>query len=261
MSYSSEQISEFMEAFQNRTERLYHLQTECLSSYKPSDGDKVREYLFHGVSRRLGLLRYAVTNVFSDFPLATNEKLNREILLRVQVTLQAFFINLIGVFDNFAWCYLHLHRLEEKVRGQNVDMFKERMQSVLPPEISSYLVSEQTQKWHANYFKNYRDALAHRIPLYVPPAIFTKEEGKRYEEIQEKINEAITRHEFDLADVLKLEQDTLGSPSFVFMHSFSEEGATGPLFLHPQMLRDAETVVEFGNLFLKHWRDGPPPAE
>jgi hypothetical protein len=36
------------------------------------------------------------------------------------------------------------------------------------------------QTWYTEYSKNYRDALAHRIPLYVPPSALNKEEQEEY---------------------------------------------------------------------------------
>jgi len=259
MKYSRAQIEEMEEAVGDRLEGLTRLQRRCLSSPKSSDPESVREYMFHGVSRRLGILRHTISSVFSEFPTTTTDKLERDVLMRVQVNLHAFYINLIGTFDNLAWCYVHLHNVD--VGGPlNVDMFKGKMQQALPPQIATYLTSTETENWHKSYLKNYRDALAHRIPLYVPPFILLEDEAERYNELDEKINEAITAHEFELVDQLKEEQNSLGSPSLMFSHSYYEKGATGPLILHPQMIADTATMIEFGNLFLDHWRIPPIPV-
>lgn len=259
MPFSPEKVIELTEAFDERTDKLRRIKGACVMEYRVTDGDKVREYLHHGVSRRFGILWYAITNVFQDFPVATTEKLDRDALMRVQINLQAFFINAIGVFDNFAWCYIYLHKLEGRIGGpQNVDMFKSKMQALLPPALKSYLTSAQTKNWYEDYFKAYRDALAHRIPLYIPPYTYTPDEKDRAEELQTRRNKAIEDHDFALVDALGIEREGLGSPSFFFAQSFTEKP---PLILHPQMLVDAETVVEFGNLFLEHWREGPQPAE
>lgn len=75
--------------------------------------------------------------------------------MRVQINLQAFFINLIGVFDNWAWSYVYLHSAEATVGGKHgVDMFKEATQRILPAELSLYLGSTQTKDWHSRYLKN-----------------------------------------------------------------------------------------------------------
>ncbi|WP_241047134.1 hypothetical protein [Pseudoxanthomonas sp. LH2527] len=258
MKYSKEQIRELESTVGDRLEGLTRLKRKCITSPGPGDPPAVAEYMHHGVSRRLGMLVHTIASVFSEFPTTTTAKLERDVLMRVQANLHAFYINLVGTFDNFAWCYVHLHSLD--VGGPlNVDMFKPKLQQRLPPDVSSYLASDETQNWHKNYLKNYRDALAHRIPMYVPSSAFVEDEGKRYKELEAQINEAIMSHEFDLVDRLRNEQDALGSPSFMFAHSFYEKGATGPLILHPQMLVDTATVIEFGNLFLDHWRTPPVP--
>ena len=54
--------------------------------------------------------------------------------------------------------------------------------------------------------------------------------------------------------VLLFREAELGSPSFVFVHSLQEEGVK-PVVIHPQLLADGNTVVEFGNLFMDHWHE------
>ena len=49
--------------------------------------------------------------------------------------------------------------------------------------LADYLAPGDTQKWHSEYAKEYRDALAHRIPLYVPLFRLTDDDKKRFEEI------------------------------------------------------------------------------
>ena len=51
-----------------------------------------------------------------------------------------------------------------------------------------YLNSEPIINWYSDYSKNYRDALAHRIPLYVPPSVLNKDDEKEYFELENKKN-------------------------------------------------------------------------
>jgi hypothetical protein len=58
----------------------------------------------------------------------------------VQINLHAFVINLSGVFDNWAWAFIHRHDLLRNVGGKtNVGMFKEATQRLLPAALSDYL--------------------------------------------------------------------------------------------------------------------------
>lgn len=256
MPYSQEQLHELAQRRSEISSQLQLLQMDCLLSCNDILNERVKEYMFHGVGRRLNVLQYTIANVFSRFPPSTEEMLDRETLINVQINLQAFFINLIGVFDNWAWCFVHLHQLETHVGGRlNVDMFKNQTQRFLPQPLRRHLLSENIIKWHSQYLKNYRDALAHRIPLYIPPATLTPAEQDQYNALESKRLTLAHAHQWQRCDEVTAEQDALGRPCFAFLHSASEDGTMRPILIHPQILSDASTVVEFGNLFLAHWRE------
>jgi hypothetical protein len=72
-------------------------------------------------------------------------------------------------------------RLLDQVGGpKNVGMFLARTQRFLPPELRIYVTTEPIKSWHQEYLKSYGDALAHRIPLYIPPSTFTQADTQRY---------------------------------------------------------------------------------
>jgi len=162
-------------------------------------------------------------------------------------------INISGIFDNWAWAFVHRHNLLEEVGGKHgVGLFRNGTSQFLPPELSSYLSSETTVNWQTDYVKEYRDALAHRIPLYIPPAEYTPEEGIRYNQLESQKIDLIKSMAWDELDETYEQQAELGKPSFVFLHSHGD-GATNPVLFHPQILCDGLAVVEFGNLFMEHW--------
>lgn len=256
MQYPQKALQELARGLDEIPSQLQQLQTDCLLGCTEIPNERVKEYMFHGVGRRLNVLRQAIINVFDHFPPSTAAKLDRDALINVQINLQAFFINLIGVFDNWAWSFVHLHQLEGDVGGRlNVDMFKSRTQRLLPQELQQHLSSERMTRWHSEYLKNYRDALAHRIPLYIPPASLTPAEQGRYDALEAQRLRLMQQHQWKQLGEMVEEQDAIGTPCFTFLHSFSEGGALRPILIHPQMLSDASTVVEFGNLFLAHWRE------
>src|SRR5690349_15089100 len=81
--------------------KLYAL-TELASSLKV---EKAREYLLHGVGRRVKTIERCLVNVFTTFPPERTEILPREAVSDVIINLQAFVTNVYGVFDNVAWVY------------------------------------------------------------------------------------------------------------------------------------------------------------
>lgn len=256
MQYSQEALQELARGLDEVPSKLQQLQMDCILSCNDIPSERVKEYMFHGVGRRLNVLRHTIISVFDYFPPSAEVKLDRETLIDVQINLQAFFINLIGVFDNWAWSFVYLHQLDADMGGRlNVDMFKSRTQRFLPQALQQHLSSDTMTRWHSEYLKNYRDALAHRIPLYIPPANLTPAEQKRYNALEAQRFGLIQQHQWQQLDEMIEEQDAIGSPCFAFLHSFSEDEALRPILIHPQMLSDASTVVEFGNLFLAHWRE------
>jgi hypothetical protein len=133
-----------------------------------------------------------------------------------------------------------------------VGLFRESTNKHLAKPLHDYLASDIVTNWHEKYLKSYRDALAHRIPLYIPPAEFTKDEGKRYNQLEgEKIN-LIKAMEWQRLEELYEEQENIGRPSFIFLHSYEEEPPK-PVFFHPQLLGDGLAIIEFGTLFVEHW--------
>jgi hypothetical protein len=112
----------------------------------------------------------------------------------------------------------------------------------LPGALRDYLASPDISSWHEKYLKGYRDALAHRIPLYIPPASWTKEDSALYEQLEMQKAECISHREWDRLDTVWAEQDSIGKACPVFLHQFSGEEASQPIFLHPQVLNDGITV-------------------
>lgn len=234
---------------------LQSLQLQTVVQGHAMADPSVREHLLHGVVRRLGVMKRSIANVFRLFPLTTLCPLSTDDLADVQINLHAFVINLLGIYDNWAWAFVLRHGLEREIGDRRlIGLFNQATQKHLPTELQSHLMAPETIKWHKQYAKNYRDALAHRIPLYIPPATFTtREEGERHSNLETERVGCIQAMQWERLEAVYAEQAALGRPCFAFLHSFSEEPQSCPLLLHPQMLSDSRAAVEFGTLFLKHW--------
>ncbi|WP_155751270.1 hypothetical protein [Burkholderia anthina] len=256
MTYTREQQYYLAESCGSAYSGLRELMLECVRHSEAIDIDTSKEYLIHGAARRLGVMARALQVVFERFPLATDKPLPTESLHDVQINLHAFVINLFGVFENFAWAFVLRHDLLKMVGGPlQVGMFKPATRKHLPDSVLTYLASDVMTRWHMKYLKSYRDALAHRIPLYIPPKILTKEEGERYSVLEAEKWSLAGLDRWERMDALTEEQESIGSPCFHFLHSFAEGEASRPLQLHPQVISDSTTVIEFGHLFLAAWHE------
>lgn len=253
MGYSDKQIEEFNIKYRQISKQFDSLMLKTVASGQQQENANVREHILHGVSRRLSVIKKSIENIFNGFPLDAKRPLQRDDLYNVQINMHAYVINLYGIFDNWAWAFVLRHGLLEKLGGKHgVGMFKKGMLTHLPKEISDYLRERELEKWHEDYLKSFRDALAHRIPLYIPPSLFTAEEGDRYQELDAQKMGLIKAMDWERLDQVEREQENLGNPCFYFLHSFEGEKPK-PILMHPQLLCDGLAITEFGALFMKHW--------
>ncbi|MBF0375966.1 MAG: hypothetical protein HQK72_00610 [Desulfamplus sp.] len=236
---------------------LNELQQKIIIEAQSLDpSSRVYEHLLHGAGRRVRVIRRSIENVFSLFPPSTAQPLNSDVLDDVQINLHAFLINIYGLYDNWAWAYVLRHDLKSLISNRHkVGLFNEATQRHLPDQLRTFLSSPVTIAWHKSYAKSFRDALAHRIPPYIPSAELTPEEKCHFNELHAEILECTKNLNLERLEEVLVEQGTLGSPSFTFLHAFTEDEPPRPLLLHPQLLSDGMFIADFGHLFLQCWHE------
>lgn len=216
--------------------------------------EKAREYILHGVGRRLKTLIQCIDNIFNIFAINRIEHLSKEELSNLSINLHAFFINVSGVFDNLGWVFVYEKNLfgrrrDGKVERHGVGLFKDDTQKHISDTLRDYLQSDRMTTWYEDYTKNYRDSLAHRIPLYVPPSILTKEQSEDFNTIESEIQKLDLSDEDDIYKWGELQdkQRSLGVASHYFAHSTREDGQ--PVLFHAQIISDYLTIDEVVNIF------------
>ena len=249
MSYSEEGL-------QGLEEQFLGLQGRCndlISSYLEMDfkNDRAKEFVRHGLCRRLSLMTRCIQKVFEVLPPDSQEVPDADLNHDVTVHLQAFVFNAYGCLDNLA----HIWVLEKNVKKENGDPLpqfwvglgskNEAVLKSLPDSFTKYL--SEIRDWYEN-LENFRHALAHRIPLYIPPGYLTDEKAAGYNDIQTRINEAVRRRDFEGADRLEDKQTALLSFHPIATHSFGENANI--LYFHAQMLRDFHTVRDIASRLL-----------
>lgn len=132
-----------------------------------------KEQLLHGAMRRIKLLRHAIKKVYALFPLNQDNPLDYDVRYDVTIFLQSISINISGYLDNLAWVYVHEKGVCYK-RNTDIGFFSLIDKNLFPSEFCNYIRGTKFKDWNLNHAKEYRDALAHRIPLYVPPYGETK---------------------------------------------------------------------------------------
>ena len=248
MPYSDDQLRQIDKAIIEWIDRQENLTLNLLTTQLQDQ--RAREFLLHGLSRRINMLRHCLDRSFEAIPPAQQNP-SREAMMDATAFIQTFFVNVYGSLDNLAhiWCHeINLMDkgvfIEQKFVGLGPRIKKVRQS--LPDKVQRYL--RQTDGWFS-YLEDYRHSLAHRIPLYIPPCRLDRDAQRNYESLDDQRKHASRERNWNLANELLYKMDKLGVFEPYIMHSFGE-GAR-PVIFHSQLICDFATVVEIGELILK----------
>jgi hypothetical protein len=212
-----------------------------------------------GVTRRLHTLIRCIEQVFELIP-PDAENPSRQGIDDAAIWLQAFIINVYGAVDNLA--RLWVWEADVKYKGKPIPS----MYIGLTPDNTavrdSLSVAMQehisgTDAWFG-YLENYRHALAHRIPLYIPPKRMDDGAAAEWRRLETASFEAIKAGDFNLYDELMGQQSQLGVFEPWMMHAYGPDKDDGtPVRFHPQMICDLATVIEIGEKMLQELNSLP----
>jgi hypothetical protein len=116
----------------------------------------------------------------------------------------------------------------------------------LPISFRTYL--DGLAAWFG-YLEEFRHALAHRIPLYIPPHTVSPTNVDKYKDLEEKKNEAIGRRDYSEYDRIDIEQMALGKFTPAMTHSHTE--SSGLIAFHAQVIADWNTIAELAERFFE----------
>lgn len=256
MAYTEESIKHLNEKYLDLETQLNEFYKDTFHLLEKLKSEKVKEYLSHGVLRRLAQIQHCIGRIFSIFPPERTQILSRDERYDLVSYLHAYAINLAGLLDNWAWVYVYEKGLysesdKKKLGRHDVAFFKEKFVSNLPPDLSEFINSENIKKWNKDYLRPYRDSLAHRIPLYVPSKILTDEQVRDIERIKREIDELLPGVPASIPKIeeLKAEMEMIGVPSLAMNGSFSEEGFNKGILFHAQIIADIEMVLHISEKF------------
>lgn len=244
MPYSADQLDQLTDAYREWTERRDALATAVLiRAYR---SDRAKEFATHGLSRRLAMLQHCLDRTFECVPPDT-ERPDRAPLMDATAFIQTFMINAYGAIDNLAhiWC------LEAGVRDRKrrplaasrigLTPKNEIVRASLSPSFQAYLAGHDG--WF-EYLESYRHALAHRIPLYIPPRQLDPVAQTQFAELEAEKAKAVVVRDWERYDAIQAEVDRVGVFEPYIMHSFGEQ--VRPMRFHAQLVCDLATVIEIG---------------
>lgn len=201
--------------------------------------EQAKEWMAHGFLRRVEMLEHCIDRIFETCPPESQER--PENIIDTTLYIQAFIFNLFGALDNLAWIWVTERGLTQP---DGTDLTRgmvgfgpkcKIVRDSLSPAFREYL--ESIQPWFEEIL-GFRDGLAHRIPLYIPPYVVPLKNHAQFNELERQINSAINnRAEYDR---LNAEQKALGRFSPVMKHSYTDSRTS--VAFHQQILSDWITL-------------------
>jgi hypothetical protein len=250
MFFTQEQIAEMANKFGSMSERCQDL-VKCFMVRKYTN-KQAREYATHGFSRRLFTLVECMEIIFDRLPPERDRIPTRKERLDATIGIQAFVFNAFGSIDNLAWIWV----LEKGVKNKKGEPIHKNaiglashhmaVRASLSPVFQEYLTGKDD--WFKQ-LEDFRHALAHRVPLFVPPYIITKDKEAAYNELEAAMNEALSKRDYDEYDKKAAAQKELGIFRPVMLHSVVESEAY--VAFHPQFLADFATIEELAGKMLE----------
>jgi hypothetical protein len=206
---------------------------------------KAKEYAHHGFVRRIQTFARCIQNVFKIVPLGTAKIPSKARLYDAQINIQAAIGSAYGCVDNLAWVWVYERRIVIDRKQVGLRKHNKKVRDTLSPELRAYL--DSLEGWF-DYLVDYRDALAHRIPLYIPPGCVRSKDHERARELERRKTAALNA-------LLPQEYERLDAEAMKLLvfrplicHSFTEMPA--PYAFHPQLIADFLTVEELGEKML-----------
>jgi hypothetical protein len=166
-AFSDGQITELHQGRLKATRAFDDLrQRYLMRRYKSS---KASEYATHGFSRRLRTLIRAINLVFEFLPPELDARPDGNAVVDATIAIQCFVLNTFGCLDNLAWIWVCEKGLTMRdgaaLDPQSVSLGNRVVRASFSNDFSLYLDSRE--KWFMA-IKEFRDALVHCIPLYIP---------------------------------------------------------------------------------------------
>jgi hypothetical protein len=220
--------------------RLDAIATGYLSTpYKTKAG---REFTTHGFLRRFSLMHHCVERLFEIIPPEQTEKPPDHILFDATAFIQSFVMNTFGALDNLAWVWVSEKPLKLGKREIGLGPKCSAARGSFSKETRDYLTA------HDGWFDDlidFRDALAHRISLYIPP-YGSLTAAVEHEALEARKQATKDNEEYDR---LTAEQRKLEVFHPVMKHALDDNKP--PVPFHFRMVNDFRTVEEIAERVMR----------
>ena len=109
------------------------------------------------------------------------------------------------------------------------------------PKLKSWVEVLEQSDWFS-YLIEYRDTLAHRIPLYIPPYLVPKSDVTRFMELRQRLDEL--QGDDDSPEILRIERQLMDIGNFVPVISHDVKETRFNVYFHVQLISDLRTILK-----------------
>jgi hypothetical protein len=232
--FSTADLRALSESYGTLQSRLDALATAYASfPYKTQAG---LQYATHGFLRRFNTMHHCIERVFAILPPEQDQRPSGTILYDATVFIQSFVMNAFGALDNLAWVWVSEKPLKLSRNKIGLGPKCEEVRGSLTEETSDYLTA------HDDWFDDlidFRDALAHRISLYIPPYIVSVKNEAAHKALEAR---KLATKDNDEYDRLSAEQRTMEEFHPIMKHALDDNKP--PVPFHFRMVNDFRTGEE-----------------
>lgn len=193
------------------------------------------DHLRHGLCRRLLLLKRGASLICQITPPEREEPLSDDEGADLNLHLNSVYLHIRGATDNLAWALALEHNVLGEARENHpafqrrVGLFGKAFQAGLARVDAEFAAALSARLTALAELPQLRDPVAHRIPLYVVPAVLSEEQARQHTELSERWNRAISERALDQAEATMRAMGEMGKFRPVFAHSMREPVSAYPL--------------------------------
>jgi hypothetical protein len=217
--------------------------------------DGAKKHLHRGLIMRLKMMEEAILTLDQEIG-KSEEPIDHYLATKLTLLLNAYYLNLAGSLDNLAWALTYQCLVE------NVDENKPKHREIAQLFGNKFLAKlrernlEQLDKelqpfrdWYWD-MRKFRDPAAHRIPLLVSHSVYSEEDVKKAQELDEAAAQLIRQGEWKDGMNLLRQSDQLGKHIPIFISENPEiqcYDLAGRVNLdHANWLRIVKVVLRIG---------------
>lgn len=219
---------------------LFELVIAITSASQKLKDKNAKYYLLYGAARRMHLIFGAYREIRSIAYEERTQPLTQDNELALSQAVNNIYIHLLGILDNFAWSLLCERQAElaSSLPRNDIGLFskKFRKKCAAYSEISDEITIHDA--WHEEV-KTRRDPVAHRIPLYVPPAAVTPDQVEQYSASYSNLSDNLKNLRLHDAEQALGRMDFIGH----FLPYFVHHPDDPPIPIYPTIPTDLSHLV------------------